>query len=149
MFHEPSFDRIICNICAMYLEIFFVANSMIRKSRNPNVSNPFELPFGSKRISTFNALNSQLETGAGRDEQMKMIGHQHKSVKQITFWSVSIKRFKKQFDPSLMAEKRPALHSVRGYEVSLPIVGSNLPLRYHAFPRGLKPGFILAIEWRG
>jgi hypothetical protein len=80
---------------------------------------------------------------------MKMIGHQHKSVKQITFWPVSIKRFKKQFGPSLVAKKRPALRSVRGYEVSLPVVGSNLSLWYHAFPRGLKPGFILVVEWRG
>jgi hypothetical protein len=132
----------------MYLEIFFIANSMIRKSRDPNASNPLEFPLCSKRISAFKALNRQLETGAGRDEQMKMIGHQHKSVKQITFWPVSIKSFKKKFGPSLMAKKRAALSSVRGYEVSLPVVGSNLSLRYHAFPQGLKPGFILFVEWR-
>jgi hypothetical protein len=75
-------------------KIFRIANAMIRKARNPNVSNPLELPLCSKREPAFQALNRQFDTGAWSDKQMKMIGHQDKSMEEITLRTVPIKSFK-------------------------------------------------------
>jgi hypothetical protein len=75
-------------------KILLIANAMIRKARNPNVSNPLELPFCSKREPAFQALNRQFDAGAGSNKQMKMIGHQDKRMEEITLRSVPIKSFK-------------------------------------------------------
>jgi len=72
---ETGLDRIICNIGTMNLKILVIANPMIRVSCHPNAADPIELPFGSERKAALQALNRQLKTGAGRNDQMKVIGH--------------------------------------------------------------------------
>jgi hypothetical protein len=78
----------------MNLEIFIIANPMIRISRYPNAANPFELSLGPKRKPAFDALNSQFEACARCNDQMKVIGHQHKRVKQIALRTIPIERLK-------------------------------------------------------
>jgi hypothetical protein len=94
-FDQSRLDRISLNVRKMDFKVIEVANPVVGKSRNPNIPNPLEFPFGSKRESAFQALNRQIKTGAGRNQQMEMIGHQNKSMKQVTFWAVPVKRFKK------------------------------------------------------
>ena len=78
----------------MNLKILIITNPMIRISRYPNAANPFELSLGSKRKPAFDALNSQFKAGAGRNDQMKVIGHQHECMKQKTLWTITIERLK-------------------------------------------------------
>jgi len=68
----------------MNCKVFIITNAMIRKPCYPNGIIPVEFPLCAKRESTLQTLDSQLKTRGWGNEQMKVIGHQNESVKQIT-----------------------------------------------------------------
>ena len=118
---------------------------MIGIAGYPNVSIPFELPFGAERKSTLEALNCQFKTCLRGNQQVEVIGHQDESVDQVTIRSEPIECFEEEVCPALVAEEGLPPRRVRGHEVSLAVVGGDLPVReYMPFPRGLKPDFLYA-----
>jgi hypothetical protein len=111
---------------------------MVCKSAAPNLGVRSELLFRAKRESAFDELNCAFQRRRGRDEQMKMIGHQDKFVKEIRISAMAEKHFEKQASPRLRVEERPTFPRVRGDEVDLRVVGCVFASRLQNRPSAAK-----------
>ena len=124
--------------------VLIVSNPMVCKSAAPNLGVRSELLFRAKRESAFDELNCAFQRRRGRDEQMKMIGHQDKFVKEIRISAMAEKHFEKQASPRLRVEERPTFPRVRGDEVRLRVVGCMLACGFQNLPSGAKAQLLFA-----
>jgi hypothetical protein len=137
---QSGFDWILRDIPLMHRKILFIPNSMIGKSRDPNVPVPAQLSLRTKRKSALYALHRPLQILLGRNQHMKMVRHQNEAMNQKPFRPVSIKRLDKKLRPSCVPEKWSPLSRVGGHEVGLTVVCRNLSRRpFSPLTARLKP----------
>ncbi len=80
IFNQPCLYRIPANISKVVLPVFLIANSMIRKTRLPDIGFPCELSFCTEGKPALNELYCSLQAVLSHDEQVQVVGHDHIGV---------------------------------------------------------------------
>jgi hypothetical protein len=124
----------------MSLEVLQVANPMIRKPALPNLHSALKLLLNTERESALGKLDGALECDHGRDQNVKVVGHQHVLVQQVGAATVGVKRLKKQAGPWGVVEERPPLPCRCRDKLGLLIVRDVFARGFqNQIPPGLKP----------
>jgi hypothetical protein len=90
----------------MPIPIFLISDSVIGKTRLPNLSVPLELTLGPEGESALEQLNRFLQGLHWSDEKMKMIRHDHVGMKRISQTIVVLQSIEDQVRPALMTKER-------------------------------------------
>src|SRR2546421_2865485 len=96
--------RVLPNVVSVQVVVGCIANSMVRKASLPHLALALKLRGHSSRESAFDELDGALEASHGANQDVEMIGHDDKFMKEICRTSVSVERFNQQPGPGFRAK---------------------------------------------
>jgi len=146
----PCLHRILMDVIAKRIVLTGIADAAIKEAALPDIPREIQLTFDSKREVSLDELQRPLQSAvlAKRNQQMKMVRHDHPGVKRVSFlFPIVIENVNQQPCHALALKQALLLLAVGRYEVSA--MASSTSMRNgHFEPQGLKPRILLLAECR-